>query len=265
MIKKIISGGQTGADRAALDVAIYFKIPHGGWIPKGRKTEDGPLSEKYQLQEMSTGSYPKRTEQNVIDSDGTVILSHGPLKGGSKLTQKLAHQHNKPCLHIDLNEIPDFNAVFLVRKWMYKNDVEVLNVAGSRASKDPEIYKRVFDIIKGVFWTDRIKGQNSDEPGELPGKVNTVDEAVDRILVEFPLRDQVETANITEEDLAILQAVLAKYISDKLNEWTVSRKLYEDCQEKADGELLDEADAATVILRDLWNRLRETHRLRVAK
>ena len=83
MIIKLTSGGQTGADRAALDVAIKFNIPHGGWIPKGRKTEDGPLSDKYQLQEMSTGSYPKRTEQNVIDSDGTVILSHGSLKGGS--------------------------------------------------------------------------------------------------------------------------------------------------------------------------------------
>lgn len=64
MIKKLISGGQTGADRAALDVAIPFKTPHGGWIPKGRKAEDGPLSDKYQLQEMSTGSYPKRTEPN---------------------------------------------------------------------------------------------------------------------------------------------------------------------------------------------------------
>jgi len=159
MIKKIISGGQTGADRTALDVAIKFNIPHGGWIPKGRKTEDGPLSDKYQLQEMSTGSYPKRTEQNVIDSDGTLIISHGSLKGGSKLTQKCAHKHHKTCLHINLNEIPDYNAVFLVRKWMYENDVEILNVAGSRASKDPEIYKKVFDITKGVYWTDKIKGQ----------------------------------------------------------------------------------------------------------
>ena len=74
MIKKIISGGQTGADRAALDVAIKLGIRHGGWIPKGRKTEDGPLSDKYQLQEMPTASYPARTEQNVIDSDGTLII-----------------------------------------------------------------------------------------------------------------------------------------------------------------------------------------------
>ena len=74
MITKIVSGGQTGADRAALDVAIEEGILHGGWIPKGRKTETGPLPEKYQLKEMPTEEYPKRTEQNVIDSDGTLII-----------------------------------------------------------------------------------------------------------------------------------------------------------------------------------------------
>ena len=74
MLQKIISGGQTGADRAALDVAIKFDIPHGGWIPKGRKTEDGVFPDKYQLQEMPTASYPKRTEKNVLDSDGILIL-----------------------------------------------------------------------------------------------------------------------------------------------------------------------------------------------
>ncbi len=90
MLTKIISGGQTGADRAALDVAIELDIPHGGWIPKGRKTEDGVLPDKYQLQEMPTTSYPKRTEKNVLDSEGTLILSHGRLSGGSSLTIKIA-------------------------------------------------------------------------------------------------------------------------------------------------------------------------------
>ena len=89
MIEKIISGGQTGADRAALDFALKFSISHGGWIPKGRIAEDGPLPEKYQLQEMPTSSYPKRTEQNVIDSDGTVIFSRGKPTGGTDYTRKM--------------------------------------------------------------------------------------------------------------------------------------------------------------------------------
>jgi hypothetical protein len=125
----------------------------------------------------------------------------------------------------------------------------------------------VFDIIKGVYWTDRIKGQAqiSDKSEKAPAEVNTVDDAVDRILTEFPLRDQVEAAYFTEEDLAILQAVLAKYIAESLDKWSVSKALYEDCKKIADDELLDEADAATVILRELWKRLRETRRLRVMK
>jgi Circularly permutated YpsA SLOG family len=110
VLKKIISGGQTGVDQAALDVAISFGIDHGGWIPKGRRTEAGKLPDKYMLKEMPTSSYPKRTEQNVIDSDGTLIISHGRLSVGSRLTNELANKHNRPCLHIDLNKTPAFIA-----------------------------------------------------------------------------------------------------------------------------------------------------------
>ena len=93
MITKIVLGGQTGADRAALDVAIEEGIPHAGWIPKGRKAEAGPLPERYQLKEMPTEEYPKRTEQKVIDSDGTLIISHGELTRGSENPRKLAEKH----------------------------------------------------------------------------------------------------------------------------------------------------------------------------
>ena len=100
IITKIISGGQTGTDQAALDFAIKHNILHGCWIQKGRKTEAGFLPEKYQLQKMPTTSYPKRTEQNILDSDGTLIFSRGTLTGGSALTHKLAKQHNRPWLHV---------------------------------------------------------------------------------------------------------------------------------------------------------------------
>ena len=106
MVKRIISGGQTGADRAALDVAIILNIPQGGWVPKGRLAEDGPIHTKYQLQEMPTDSYKARTEQNVIDSDGTLIISHGELTGGSAYTRKMAMKHGKPWYHADLNKLP---------------------------------------------------------------------------------------------------------------------------------------------------------------
>ncbi len=148
MMKKIISGGQTGADIAGLDVAIKYGIPHGGAIPKGRLTEDGTLPEKYNLQEMSTKSYPKRTEKNVVDSDGTVIFSHGKLTGGSLLTQKKAVEHGKPVIHLDIGEVTVEEAADLLMGFIQENGVEILNVAGSRGSKDPEIYGKTYGVME---------------------------------------------------------------------------------------------------------------------
>jgi hypothetical protein len=151
MIKKIISGGQTGADQAALDVAIEIGIPHGGWIPKARKTEKGPLPKKYQLQEMPTDSYPARTEQNVKDSEGTLIVSHGEMTGGSDFTREMAKKHNKPWMHVDANELTVEAAVQFVRAWISGNEIKVLNVAGPRASKDPQIYSTTKKILRSVL------------------------------------------------------------------------------------------------------------------
>ena len=125
MLQKIISGGQTGADRAALDVAIELDIPHGGWIPKGRKTEDGVLQDKYQLEEMPTTSYPKRTEKNVLDSDGTLIVSHGKLTGGSALTLKMAKKHGRPYLHVDFLKTAGFFTGRIINSWIAENRVKL--------------------------------------------------------------------------------------------------------------------------------------------
>lgn len=147
MLKKIISGGQTGADIAGLDVAIKHGIPNGGAIPKGRLTEDGTLPEKYNLQEMPTKSYPKRTEKSVVDSDGTVIFTHGKITGGSLLTQKKAIEYGKPVLHLDMGDVSVEEAADLLKEFIRENGVEILNVAGSRGSKDPEIYGKTFREI----------------------------------------------------------------------------------------------------------------------
>ena len=151
MIQKIISGGQTGADRAALDFAIKHGIPYGGWVPKGRKTEDGTLPEKYHLQEMPTGQYSKRTEKNVLDSDGTLILSHGLLTGGSALTTGFAEHHGKPWIHIDLEMTSYPEAAIMIREWVGRNSITIMNVAGARASKDPMIYQAVMDLLDAAF------------------------------------------------------------------------------------------------------------------
>lgn len=100
VLKMIVSGCQMGADIAAIDAAVENGFPYGGWVPKGRKTEAGPLDLKYKVKEMSRGGYPERTEKNVVDSDGTVIFTHGRLSGGSDLTRKFAIKHGKPWVHV---------------------------------------------------------------------------------------------------------------------------------------------------------------------
>ncbi len=141
-VVKVISGGQTGADRAALDAALACGIPHGGWCPKGRLAEDGPIPEQYNLQEMVSESYSARTKANVEAADLTLIFSHGPLTGGSLLTQQFAEELGKPCAHIDLLEHPDIFQC-LEEKFPGIGKI-ILNVAGPRVSNDPEIYAAVY-------------------------------------------------------------------------------------------------------------------------
>ena len=150
MIRKIISGGQTGADRAALDFAIRHGTPHGGWVPKGRKAEDGTIPEKYNLLEMPTRSYPQRTEQNVLDSDGTLIVSHGPLTGGSALTRELAKRHGRHWIHIDLTRMSAADAASNIQRWIEENKIAILNVAGPRASEDETIYVDTMELLDRI-------------------------------------------------------------------------------------------------------------------
>ena len=151
LIRKIVSGGQTGADQAALDAAIAAGRRHGGWVPKGRKTEAGVLPEKYNLDEMDSADYKARTRQNVIDSDGTLIFSHGPLTGGSLLTQKLAVDHGRPCFHADCTYSSEDGTLEEIERWLKKNRIEVLNVAGPRASGDPSIYEIVRRLVRRLL------------------------------------------------------------------------------------------------------------------
>jgi hypothetical protein len=144
---KIISGCQTGADIAGVDAAIANSFPYGGWVSKGRKTEIGPLPPCYNVNEMTTGGYFKRTKQNVIDSDGTAIFTHGELSGGSDLTRKLAIKHGKPWIHINMVNEDIASAVSKLRWWLEDNGIETLNIAGKTASKDEKIYNAVFQVV----------------------------------------------------------------------------------------------------------------------
>jgi len=148
---RIVSGGQTGADRAALNWAITHGISHGGWCPKGRRAEDGTIPRRYQLVETPSASYLQRTEWNVRDSDGTVILSIAEtLTGGSRRTAELARQHGKPWLHV-AKSAGGRDAGALVRRFVRQHGIHVLNVAGPRASTEPEVGAFVTSVLERAF------------------------------------------------------------------------------------------------------------------
>ena len=148
MIRKIISGGQTGVDRAALDVALELGIACGGWCPRGRRAEDGTIDPCYPLQETPREEYPQRTQWNVRDSDGTLVLKRGPARGGTGLTINIANRLGKPLLIVDLTEGQDAAAV---RTWAEANGIGTLNVAGPRESENPGIYDAADQFLRAVL------------------------------------------------------------------------------------------------------------------
>ncbi|MGA8655772.1 MAG: putative molybdenum carrier protein [Chthoniobacterales bacterium] len=156
MVRKIISEGQTGADRAALDFAIEKGLEQGGYVPRGRKAEDGRIDDRYNLVELSTSSYPARTRRNIEESDGTVIFSlERLLSGGTKLTLGHANKVGKPVLHIyDTRKARISNPdslrleVQALTDFLRSNKIEVLNVAGLRESKEPGVYEWTLTMLR---------------------------------------------------------------------------------------------------------------------
>ena len=144
---RIVSGGQTGADRAALDFAIRLHYPHGGFAPHGRLAEDGRIPEQYQLVELPEGGYRQRTRRNVLESDGTLIVNIGALDGGTLATQKFAVKLKRPHLlvQLDSESVPEAAARLLA--WLDGHAIKTLNVAGPRESKRPGIHRLTEELL----------------------------------------------------------------------------------------------------------------------
>ena len=158
MLKKIVSGGQTGVDRAALDTAADLGLESGGWCPRGRRAEDGILDTRYGLKETPSRDYDQRTEWNVRDSDGTLILTAGKPEGGTAKTIEAASHQGKPFFVVNLLGKGDIKAVLF---WMEFENVKVLNVAGPRESKVPGIKQMGMAFLKDLLVAMREKEQDS--------------------------------------------------------------------------------------------------------
>jgi hypothetical protein len=274
MLKKIISGGQVGADQAALDAAIKCNFPHSGWIQNGRKTQTGALPEKYHLIEMSASGYKERIERNVIESDGTVIITHGDLTGGAEYSRKMAKKHHRPCLHVDLSITPAAVSSSDINTWIIENSIEVLNVTGSRTSEDGDVYKDTADIIEGAILLSLVNAKPGEcltdhsrreylEKAPIPPK--TVDEAVDRFISLLELKDKLKIANMKLDDLSNFDADLHHYFKNAFNVWHGSKDLLADCRSVSEEPIRSENEAEFVIIKTLWERLKKAHALKVVR
>jgi hypothetical protein len=221
---------------------------------------------------MPTDSYPERTEQNVIDSDGTLIISHGSLTGGSAYTRKMAIKHGKPWFHIDLNKTPTFHAGILIEDWISKNGIEILNVAGPRATKDPQIYDLVTIILELTYNLEIAKNDSPklpydplkiDKP-ESTDQPKTVDDAVNSLINELSLKDKTTIANMAESDLVDLHFSSGLSIRNRYL-YPRNDQLLESCRQEAEEKYLHWDQVSSVIIRALWKHLRKTHKLRVVE
>ena len=256
-IKKVISGGQTGADQAALDAAIEMGVTHGGWVPLGRLTEKGRLPSRYKMQEINAIDYDQRTELNVMDSDGTLLFSQGKLTGGSALTKRLARKHLKPCLHIDTNETSEYKAVDIIKSWLDVRKIETLNVAGPRASENPDIYDTVLDIMKSVLYPPSEKVTITHP--------KCVAEAVDVLISMMNKKEMVAISRMAEDEISYPSKTLIQFISRRFGLDKGNDPLLQSCIQISKNSDLDWAEASTIIIRELWLKLHETHRLRRVK
>ncbi|MBI4597736.1 MAG: putative molybdenum carrier protein [Candidatus Omnitrophica bacterium] len=148
MIKRMISGGQTGVDRAALDAALELRIPCGGWCPKGRRAEDGKIPLRYPLNDTPSEEYYQRTRWNVRDARGTLVLTRGALSGGTAQTVDIARELGRPCLVLDLTEEPHPE---VVAQWAATHRITTLNVAGPRESRCPGIQLQAKRFLRAAL------------------------------------------------------------------------------------------------------------------
>ena len=274
MIGKIISGGQTGVERAALDVALKLGIDHGGWVPKNSRRHDGLAHQKYMLEESAEPGYSHTIEQNVIDAEGTLLITRGQKTAETRLAVQMALKHQRQLLHVDLSQNSAFEGASLSNSWFSLHSVKVAYVTGITADQDPGIYRQTLKILETAFYLSFVKsGYPSDGvPIEMPlnkradgSHPQNVKEAVALLKSALPLKDRAVMANMQFDELDQLHSGLGEYIKQNFGLYAGNDPLMQSCAET--GGLVKPilGEACAVILRALLEDLQATHKLRVIK
>jgi hypothetical protein len=210
-----------------------------------------------------------------VDADGTLIISHGPLTGGTEYTREMVIRHNRPWLLIDLDRSAAFHAATAINNWILGEKIGILNVAGPRASQDPAIYQDTMNILESVYYLGLVESSMTGDhyvknPMQLQMKQSekkpqSMAEAVKRLESSLPLKDKTTVANMMPNELPGLHLSLGVYIMNNFGLLSGNRELMKSCRSASKEILRHEEDAVTVIITALWEKLQQTHKLRVVK
>ena len=274
MVKRIISGGLTVADQAALDAAISLGIPHGGYIPRGRMTEIGPLPSKYKLQVLNTGNHLHCIERNVKESTGILIISAAELNDDAKYARKITMKQTHQLLVVDLELTPSFEAPTIVNDWIQSYNIDVLYIIGPFTYEYLNIDRHMTIIVEGALLLNVMDAPQGSRVMDyskemylrkLPVLPKTVDEAVDQIISDMTLEERVRMASFDKEQLRVINYSLSVFIRNQFFMKDINNELFESCQIVSGNKNLNEHTAALVIIERLWEKLQKTYRLRVVK
>jgi hypothetical protein len=274
MIRKLISSGQTGVELAALDVAIKLGIDHGGWVARGKRNAQGPLSDVYNLNEVAALGFKSAMEQNVMSADGTLLVTRGKKSVRTQYAVEMSLKHQRQLLHVDLSQNSSFEAASLITSWSSLQQIKMAFVTGPQADTDPNIYAQLLKIMETAFYLGFVKtgmqppfvGREPElELGNREKYPCSVDEAVVRLKSVLSLKDLAYLANMQAGELDHMRTGLSEYIKQKFGLYAGNALLMKSCAEigRRENPLVDEACA--IILRALWRDLQQTHKLRVVK
>jgi hypothetical protein len=274
VIRKIVSSARTGVELAGLDVAVKLGLEHGGWAPRGMRNDNGSIPAEYGLIEASAVGFQFAMERNIIDSDGTLLVTRGHKSDETRYAVQAALRHQRQLLHADLSQHSAFEAASLISSWASLQNIRIAFITGPSAAQDAAIYRQVRKIVETAFYLAFVKTGlypehrplKSDPGSELQQILpSCVEEAVDRLKEILSLKDRAIMANLQPDELDHLGTGLGDYIKQNFGLFSGNEQLLDSCAKRAGirHPIIDEACA--VILRALWEDLRSTHRLRIIK
>jgi hypothetical protein len=273
-VGRIISSGRTGVELAGLDVAVKLGIAHGGWAPRGMRNALGPLSERYGLTEVPALGFKQAMEQNIIHSDGTLLVTRGSKTVETRFAVETALRHQHQFLHLDLSQYAAFEAASLASSWIALQRIKVLFITGPSAESDPGLYDQTRKVLEAAFYLGFVKSglhpnksslQTPADPDPQMDLPRNVDEAITRLAETLELKDRARIANMQPEELDHLRTGLGDYIKQRFGLYSGNTELLQSCAELGGLSRPLPDEACAVILRALWKELKHTHKLRVIK